>query len=110
MKKAKGKFSKFLVDFVVLTNVCSMSPRGGRGPHAQNPDVQLGTQKMIKTEERRIRIAVELPESIHKMLMKLCAHYRTNNISHAVRLTIEDRLKETETEDGGRRSEMGVEL
>jgi len=65
---------------------------------------------MVKTEEKKIRIAAELPESIYKKLVKLCKHYRTDNMSHALRLTIEDRLKETETEEGGTRSEMGLDI
>lgn len=65
---------------------------------------------MVKSEEKKVRIAAELPESIYNKLMKLCNYYRTNNMSHALRMTIEDRLKETETEEGGTRTEIGVEL
>lgn len=58
---------------------------------------------MDNNTERKVRVTAELPDPIHRMLLKLCKYYRTNNVSHCLRLVIEDRCKETETEEGGKR-------
>jgi hypothetical protein len=45
----------------------------------------------VKQEEKRVKIAAEIPASTYKYLEKISKYYRTNgNISHAIRLMIED--------------------
>lgn len=43
-----------------------------------------------ETEEKKVKIGAEVPVSVHKMLGEVCKWYRTDNISHCLRMMIED--------------------
>lgn len=59
---------------------------------------------MDKTTDKKVRITVDLPDKTHMMLIRLSRYYRVeNNMSHTIRLAIEDRYKEVESEGEGRR-------
>lgn len=66
---------------------------------------------MDKTTEEKVRITVDLPDKIHRMLIRLSRYYRVeNNMSHTIRLAIEDRYKEVESEGEGTRLAIGESI